>query len=237
MKRNIRISKVIYRPELFYVLGALFGDGYTYSWIDRYRKKHFRVGLDVKDKSFAIKYAQKISKVFGFKVNLCYYANDKLWYIRLDNEEFYSLVNKLRASPKSVITLINKNEKSQSSAINFIEGFFDADGCVKIINDSARKIPKICPDFTSTDKKRLEATRILLQDYLRIEAKYSNQDAYISKDGFPRKKSYHLRIYKKSWVKRLLKNIKTIKLYDKKVPYVEQWMSNKWKGGIRPMSS
>ncbi|TSC75539.1 MAG: hypothetical protein G01um101430_381 [Parcubacteria group bacterium Gr01-1014_30] len=112
-----------------------------------------------------------------------------------------------------------------------MEGFFDADGCVKIINDSARKIPKICLDITSTDNKRTEAIRILMKNYLGIEAKYSNQDAYISKDGFPRKKTYHLRIYKKSWVKKLLKEIKTIKLYDKKVSYVEKWMSNKWKDG------
>ena len=94
-------------------------------------------------------------------------------------------------------------------------------------------MPKICPDFTSTDSKRIEVVRVLLRDYLDIEANYSNQDAYLSKDGSPRKKAYHLRVYKKEYVKRLLKEIKTIKLYDNKVPFVEQWMNNKWKGGPR----
>jgi predicted DNA-binding protein (MmcQ/YjbR family) len=232
-----RRGALIYKPELFYVFGALLGDGYTYSWKDGYLKKHFRVGLDVKDKVFAVKYAQKLSKAINFKVNVSYYVNKKLWYVRLDDKNLYSLVNKLRASPKLVIPLINRSQKSQLSAINFIEGFFDADGCVKIINDSSRKVPKICPDFTSTDSDRIEVIKILLRNYLGIEARYSNQDAYLSKDGSLRKKTYHLRIYKKESVKRLLKKVKTFKLYREKVPYMKQWMSNKWRGGPHPITS
>ena len=231
--KNIE-EKITYNPELFYVLGAVLGDGYTYNWEDE-RYEHFRVGLDVKNKIFALKYAQKLSKSIGFKINVCYYANKELWFVRLDNKELYLLVNKLRFSPNLIVSLINGNDKSLSKAINFIEGFFDADGCVKIINDSARKIPKICLDFTSTDINRIEVVKRLLETYLGIKARYSNQEAYMSKDGFARKKAYHLRIYKKEFVKRFLTKITTIKLYDKKVPYVEKWMSNKWMGGHYPI--
>jgi len=227
-------KELTHNPELFYVLGAVLGDGYTYGWKDK-KREHFRVGLDVKNKIFALKYAQKISKGMGSKINACYYANKELWFVRLDNKELYLLVTKLRFSPDLIVSLINKNDKSLSKAINFIEGFFDADGCVKIINDSARKIPKIRLDFMSTDSNRIEVIRILLERYLGIKAKYSNQDAYISKDGFPRKKAYHLRIYKKEFVKRFLKKIKTIKLYNKKIPYVEKWMNNTWTGGPHPI--
>ena len=233
MKQHIE-KELIHNPELFYVLGAILGDGYTYSWKDK-KHEHFRVGLDVKNKIFALKYAQKLSRGIGSKINACYYANKELWFVRLDNKELYLLVNKLRFSPNLLVSLINKNDKSRSRAINFIEGFFDADGCVKIINDSARKIPKICLNFTSTDSNRIEVIRVLLKSYLGIKARYSNQGAYLSKDGFPRKKAYHLRIYKKEFVKRFLKKIQTIKLYDKKVPYVEKWMNNKWKGGPHPI--
>ena len=98
------------KPELFYVFGALLGDGYTYYWKPKNNShEYFRVGLDVKYKLFAIKYAQKLSKAFGSKVKVCYYANDELWYVRVDNKELFSLINKLRASPKLVITLIRKS--------------------------------------------------------------------------------------------------------------------------------
>lgn len=52
------------------------------------------------------------------------------------------------------------------------------------------------------------------------------QEAYLGKDGFMRQRVYHLRIYKKEYVKRFLDSISTTKLKEEKMSYVENWLTN-----------
>ena len=82
----------------------------------------------------------------------------------------------------------------RSSNLMLIEGFFDAEGCVKIIIEKIRKTPKVCLDITNTNYELLEIIRKIFEKYLCIKAKYSIQKSFIGKDGSKRKKTFHLRI-------------------------------------------
>lgn len=46
--------------ELWYVIGALLGDGYSFN-----AQKEYLVGLDVRSRNFAEKFAAKESKIFS----------------------------------------------------------------------------------------------------------------------------------------------------------------------------
>ena len=58
-----KYNKLAICKELFYVLGALLGDGCIYKW----RNEH-QIWL-IGDENFAKKYTIKLSKVLGRKVN------------------------------------------------------------------------------------------------------------------------------------------------------------------------
>ena len=113
---------------------------------------------------------------------------------------------------------------SKRSFLLFVEGFFDAEGCVKIINDKARKVPKICLDICNTNYDFLKVCRKILKRELGIIARYSVQKGEIGKDGHRRKTSYHLRIYKKDFVRKFFENVSTSKLYPHKAELLENWL-------------
>ena len=108
-------------------------------------------------------------------------------------------------------------------AVEFIEGFFDAEGCVKIIKEKIRKTPKICLDITNTNKDYLDVIRLLLSEFLGVETEYSIQKPIYKKN---KKTAYHLRIYRKEYIRTFFDNISTTKLKDEKIKYVEKWLNN-----------
>ena len=85
---------------------------------------------------------------------------------------------------------------------------------------------KICLDITNTKFGILELIRKLLKEHLNIEANYSIQKSFVGRDGSRRQTVYHLRIYKKEFVRRFFENINTTKLKEEKVIYVENWLNN-----------
>jgi intein-encoded DNA endonuclease-like protein len=94
--------------------------------------------------------------------------------------------------------------------ISFVEGFFDAEGCVKIIGGKERRTPSACLDFCNTDFGLVA----IIQDALRgigISSGVSTQQAKP-----PRKTCYHLRIYSKAGIARFLELIPTTKLTEAK---------------------
>lgn len=103
----------------------------------------------------------------------------------------------------------------------FIEGFFDAEGCVKVIERTTRITPKICLDFTNTRRDLLDLVKDILWKIFRIEARYSVQ-AYEAASGM--KIAYHLRIYRKEFVSKFLDEIHTTKLTPEKSVYVKKWL-------------
>ena len=209
-----RKGEFVFKSELFYVLGALLGDGCIYNW-----KTTNHYIILVGDSGFTAKYADRITECIGTKTKHYINRSNNTWFVRSNNFKLYSLFKKVREDLIYLEYLIKDNEKQ--SSISFIEGFFDAEGCVKIIKEKVRKTPKICLDITNTNFEVLDLIRRLLKEHLGIEAKYSIQKA----DGVKNKQiAYHLRIYKKEFVRKFFENINTTKLKEEKVSYVENWL-------------
>lgn len=214
-----RRGKILFVPELFYVLGALLGDGCLFLW-----KTTCNYVILVGDEKFATKYADAATRCLGRRVKAYPERAHNVRVVRANNFELYSLFKKIREQPAYMRGLLKQCD--MRSALLFVEGFFDAEGCVKIIKEPVRITPKICLDITNTNFELLEFVRIALKERLGIEARYSSQEAYIAKDGHPRKKSYHLRIYRKEFVKKFLETITTTKLKEEKTAYVNNWLNN-----------
>ena len=142
-----------------------------------------------------------------------------IWFVRSNNFKLYSLFKKVREDLSYLEQSIKQNDSR--SALLFIEGFFDAEGCVKIIRERIRKIPKICLDITNTNFEILELVRKLLQEKLHIEARYSIQRPDPTKN---KKTAYHLRIYRKEYVRGFFENIDTVKLKPRKISYLRNWL-------------
>ncbi|MEK6957575.1 MAG: LAGLIDADG family homing endonuclease [archaeon] len=214
------IAKLEFNNELFYVLGALLGDGCIYHW-----GKEHQVWL-VGDEAFTKKFADKLSFCIGRVVKN--YPNRKrgYWFVKISNIKLYDLFGDIRNNLEKIGVLAEKSDKHVTSLL-FVEGFFDAEGCVKIIKEKVRKTPKICLDITNTNHGLLEIIRGMLDSELGITANYSSQEAHLGKDGFYRKKIYHLRIYKKEYIRKFFENIHTTKLKKEKIGYAENWLKIK----------
>ncbi|MEK6842094.1 MAG: LAGLIDADG family homing endonuclease [Nanoarchaeota archaeon] len=205
------------KKELFYVLGALLGDGCAYHWKKGNTKSLILIG----DERLTKKYTEKLSKCSTNNVKNYIDRNKNIWFVRVGNITLYNLFKEIRLDLKKLESLIEKGNYKDNS-IEFIEGFFDAEGCVKIIREKVRKTPKICLDIANTNLEILNLIENLIRINLGINSKISKQ---IDKRK-NRKIMYHLRIYKKEDIGKFLKNIKTTKLKPEKIAYVDNWLNN-----------
>lgn len=209
------IIKIV--PELFYVIGALLGDGCLYKW-----KPTNNYVILVGDRNFTSKYANFATICTGRKTKAYIIRSKNIWFVKSNNFELYSIFRKSREDLQYIKKLLEQS--NIESSLLFIEGFFDAEGCVKIVKEPTRKIPKICLDITNTNFDILEIVKSLMKKYLDIEASYSVQEPHWK--GKNKKTAYHLRIYKKAYVKKFLENISTTKLREEKISYVNNWLNN-----------
>lgn len=208
-----RKGKIVYRPEIYYVIGALLGDGCLYKW----RLTNNYVIL-VGDKRFTTKYSKLLGLCINKSIKPYIDRSKNIWFSRINNFELYELFKKSRADLDYLENLILKS--GNRAALLFIEGFFDAEGCIKIIKELTRVTPKICLDMTNTNLEILNLVRKLLLKTLNIETKYSVQKAHGN-----RKTCYHLRIYRKEDIRKFLKSISTTKLKDEKIIIVKSWLN------------
>ncbi|MDO8625653.1 MAG: LAGLIDADG family homing endonuclease, partial [Candidatus Diapherotrites archaeon] len=188
-----------------------------------WKKTNYYVIL-VGDKRFAEKYAKRVEKCIQTKTKAYPNRRQNVWFVRNNSYKLFSLFKKVREDVGFLEELLKK--AGIDSCLFFVEGFFDAEGCVKIIKEPVRKTPKICLDITNTNFGFLEVVRNLLKENLGIAANYSSREGHLGKDGFLRKKVYHLRIYKKDFVRTFLEKIHTTKLKEEKIKYVENWLTN-----------
>ncbi|HEY4520489.1 MAG TPA: LAGLIDADG family homing endonuclease [Candidatus Paceibacterota bacterium] len=208
-----RKGTISYRPEIYYVMGALLGDGCLYKW-----KPTNNFVILVGDEKFTTKYSTRLEKCISRKVKPYIDRSKNIWFVRTNNFELYELFKKLRNNLGYLRNLITKAGKK--SALLFIEGFFDAEGCIKVIKEKVRITPKICPDITNTNLELINLVRQLILETMGIQSAISVQKAYGNA-----KIAYHLRIYRKDDVRTFLKYVHTTKLKGEKIRLVRNWLN------------
>lgn len=215
-----RCGRITYTKELFYVIGALLGDGCIYHW-----RNTFQIWLHG-EREFCVKYAEMASRVSrctrhggkSFHYKAYPYRGRNVWFVKFQNVELFFLIKGIRERLNLLKELLRRGDYS-ANALQLIEGFSDAEGCVKIIKEPVRKTPKINIDFCNTNLELLQLIGRDLNASLGIEPHFTSQPACRN-----RKASHHLRIYKKSAIKGFLSRVPTTKLKVEKVQYVENWL-------------
>lgn len=202
------------KKEFFYILGALLGDGYIYKW-----KNYHYIGLNVVDKNFAEKFAKKLSIYREKKTRAFCYKKRNIWIVRINDFGLFHIFKTFRENTDNQLIIKSKFQE-HSSKLQFIEGFFDAEGCVKIIKEIKRKTPKVCLDITNTNYDHLQMMKILLKSTLDIDVNFTTQKSRWENG----KQVFHMRVYKKEFIRMFFDNIETIKLRSKKKPYVNKWL-------------
>lgn len=191
------------------------GDGCPYYW-----RGHYTVWL-VGEREFAAKFASKLSVCLGRDVKHYKYGTKNAWFVSVGNAELFFLFKAVRRDYSLVQKLVDEIGTG-SEWLLFIEGLFDAEGCVKIIRGEGRPTPKVCLDFCNTNKRLIDLLHRVIRKELGIFTGISKQVAEP-----PRRTSYHLRIYQKESIATFLQAVSTTKLTPEKRPVVEHWLAKR----------
>jgi intein-encoded DNA endonuclease-like protein len=206
------------------VVGAVLGDGYLFR-----PGNGFLVGLDVRSKEFAERFAGKQSVVLGRKVKAHFYSGNRIWFVRVRSKTLFDIIERVRISPASLTSWLHEGEFRQNFA-EFLSGFFDAEGCIKVVKEKERKTAKICLDITNTSKPLLDIVNSLVAESLGFAGRLSVQDDTRGS----RKPAYHLRFYQKSHVEAVLSTINSPKLTAEKRELLRAWVSKPYGREQRP---
>ena len=153
--------------ELAYIFGVIQGDGYA-----SISKTKGCIGLDVKDKDFALVFKDKLEKWSGLKSSFKFRREKGLYITRL-----YSL----RATEfLKYFNIFNLSKASNKVRSNFLRGMFDSEGGV---SGSNLKTPKTATRFIAvynTNKQLILFVNDLIES---LGIKVQNIDSRI-KSGF-----------------------------------------------------
>ncbi len=159
-----RSGRITYTKELFYVIGSILGDGSIYFW-----KNGYTIWL-LGEREFCLKYARIIPLCTSKHSATAYpYRGRNVWFVKFHNAELYFLIRQIRKDLGILSNLLKRGNIS-ANRVRLIEGFFDAEGCVKVIKERVRRTPKICLDFSNTDASLLDLIQEALKCALGIEA-------------------------------------------------------------------
>jgi hypothetical protein len=86
------------------------------------------------------------------------------------------------------------------------------------------ELSNICLDIANANFEYLELMWKILYEKMGVVAGYSVQKPFVGKDGSRRQRMYHLRIYKKEYVKRFFEELSTTKLYPEKEILLKNWL-------------
>lgn len=192
----------------------MLGDGSIYFW-----KKAYQIWL-LGEREFCMKYVEKVSACTSHRETKTYpYRGRNVWFVIFQNAELYFLMKEIREHIDVLTKLLRRGDRSVN-ALQLIEGFFDAEGCVKVIKEEVRRTPKINLDFSNTNLDLLQLIRRELKYTLGIEGRLTSQI-----DRRPNRQTmYHLRMYGKDAIRKFLLHVSTIKLKPEKLQYVENWL-------------
>ncbi len=198
-----------------YVLGALLGDGCAYHW-----GNHFQIWL-VGEEEFTEKFARKLSSCLQRKVKHYRYGSKNAWFVRVDNAELFFLFRSVRKD-HSLIGMLVEEIGPLNGWREFVEGFFDAEGCIKFIRGAERRTPKPCLDFCNTDLGLLHIIQTAMRETLGMESGISTQQTEPS-----RRTTYHLRIYSRAGIARFFDIMSTTKLSEEKKLLLDAWITKR----------
>lgn len=157
-KRNAERVNLNPSPELSYVLGAVYSDGFILT-VSTTRQTQYKISLHVKDKDFAEEFNKCVCKVLG---------KDRLYKIgRRPDGRF-----RVEALSKKLHDFI-KSQSQHHQVISqypadFIRAFADGDGCVYIYYDKRRNLEYPRIKFTNSDKDFLLYIKKLLEEKFGI---------------------------------------------------------------------
>ncbi len=169
--------------ELAYVLGVIEGDGYIGfgKFNGSITKGH--LGLEVKDKDFALYFENQLEKWSGLKISFRARNNSDRFVVTL-----YSLRAAQFINDFDLNLLINAEDKIKT---NFLKGLFDSEGNV---SGSNLKTPRIATRFIGFFNNNLELIYLVKKLLESLDIKVQNID---KRTGIGFKKSginYRLRI-------------------------------------------
>lgn len=112
-------------PELSYILGVQYGDG----WVCKKSTRWYMIALCAKDKDFVESFNKCISKVVG-KADGYSIWGKRYYRIEVSNKLLYGFLKKPFEEHKSLI---------EEFPAQFLRGFFDSEGSVHFKRDKRRK--------------------------------------------------------------------------------------------------